>query len=408
MKMRRILASALALAVCACSSQLTCTDYSSQAVTAYATDEYTSVYGDVLQYNVYSDHIEIFGYNSNSTNEVTDVEIPAEIDGLPVTTICNMAFYADSAITSVTIPDSVTTIGHSAFVSCTGLTTMTIPDSVTSMSYSTFSGCSNLISVTLSDNITSLELNTFKNCSSLVSVDLPANLKTIGQGAFASTAFTEIVIPEGVTEIGKESFNGCKSLISVTIPSSVETIVGWAFGGCSALSEVNLSEGLKTIGMAAFNSCSALKTIVIPESVESVGDDAFGNIELESVTILNRDMSMAYGSFDLAENGVMYGYRNSTAQKIAESNKYTFEYLDTVLLGDVDLDGFVNSSDASLVLSAYAVVATGGESPLEDIQKSAGDVNYDGAIDSSDASSILAYYAYIATGGEGLLEDFLG
>ncbi len=77
------------------------------------------------------------------------------------------------------------------------------------------------------------------------------------------------------------------------------------------------------------------------------------------------------------------------------------------LLGDVDNDGAVNSSDASLVLAEYARIATGADAAFTSLQQYAADVNTDDAVDSSDASSILSYYAYIATGGSGTMEEFL-
>ncbi len=66
-------------------------------------------------------------------------------------------------------------------------------------------------------------------------------------------------------------------------------------------------------------------------------------------------------------------------------------------LGDINLDGNVDSSDASAALADFALVATGGTSPLTVQQKLNGDVNEDGKIDATDASSILTYYAYLST-----------
>ena len=59
--------------------------------------------------------------------------IPSTINGYPVTSIADKAFFDSSGITSVTIPDSVTRIGSKAFYYCSGLTSVTIPDSVTSI-----------------------------------------------------------------------------------------------------------------------------------------------------------------------------------------------------------------------------------------------------------------------------------
>lgn len=80
---------------------------------------------------------------------------------------------------------------------------------------------------------------------------------------------------------------------------------------------------------------------------------------------------------------------------------------DEYMLGDVNDDGYVDASDASNILNAYATVATGNVSPFDDLQKLAGDVNKDKAVDSSDASSVLGYYAYTATGGDLTLEEYM-
>lgn len=68
-------------------------------------------------------------------------------------------------------------------------------------------------------------------------------------------------------------------------------------------------------------------------------------------------------------------------------------------LGDINKDGFINASDASMALSEYAAQSTGKESVLTDEEKAAADVNSDGHINSSDASAILAYYSAASTGG---------
>ena len=59
-----------------------------------------------------------------------DVTIPSRYKGKPVTAIDHAAFH-DSAVTSVTIPDSVTSISDGAFVNCPQLTNISIPNSVT-------------------------------------------------------------------------------------------------------------------------------------------------------------------------------------------------------------------------------------------------------------------------------------
>ncbi len=74
--------------------------------------------------------------------------------------------------------------------------------------------------------------------------------------------------------------------------------------------------------------------------------------------------------------------------------------------GDIDGDGVVDSSDASLVLGDYAQKSSGKETLLSDSQQAAADIDIDGAVDSSDASMILGFYTYVATGGTSSIRMF--
>ena len=56
-----------------------------------------------------------------------------------MTSIGDFAFYGCTALTSITIPNSVTSIGQYAFYDCTALESITIPDSVTSIGSYVFS-----------------------------------------------------------------------------------------------------------------------------------------------------------------------------------------------------------------------------------------------------------------------------
>jgi hypothetical protein len=78
--------------------------------------------------------ITITGYTGSDGN----VFIPDTITGLPVTSIGDDAFQL-TALTSVTIPDSVTSIGDGAFEYCS-LTNVTIGNGVTSIGSYAFGG----------------------------------------------------------------------------------------------------------------------------------------------------------------------------------------------------------------------------------------------------------------------------
>lgn len=126
-----------------------------------------------------------------------DVTIPSHYKGKPVTMIDHAAFY-NSAVTSVTIPDSVTSIPDSAFGFCSQLTNISIPNSVTFIGFSAFNSCTSLKSITLPSSLSTIQSSAFYNCG---------NLETIR-------------IPVSVTFIGNYAFAGCPSSMTVTYPGS--------------------------------------------------------------------------------------------------------------------------------------------------------------------------------------------
>ena len=106
-------------------------------------------YGN-LTYNTYdSDGDGVYDYLTiaNCAQPVTEVEIPAEIDGVPVTEIQQYAFGGCNNLKNVIIPDRVVKIGKYAFYDCRSLKEITIPESVASIDNCAFKNCSVLETV---------------------------------------------------------------------------------------------------------------------------------------------------------------------------------------------------------------------------------------------------------------------
>ena len=103
-----------------------------------------------------------------------DVTIPSRYKGKPVTAINNAAF-PNSAVTSVTIPDSITAIPDAAFVNCSQLTNISIPNSVTYIGFSAFDGCASLKSITLPSSLRTIGNSAFAGCPSLMTVTYPGS-----------------------------------------------------------------------------------------------------------------------------------------------------------------------------------------------------------------------------------------
>lgn len=142
--------------------------------------------------------------------------------------------------------------------------------------------------------------------------------------------------------------------------------------------------------LISYNGCLAYVNLILPEaarpgdffSVEFIPynlDSYFHEIRI--VLENNHDASFGLDSFSEFNNG---GIRITAAKE--------------AVLGDVDGNGIVDSSDASLVLAEYALLLTGRDSTFTPRQLESADVNKDGLIDSSDASKILRYYSDSSTG----------
>lgn len=149
-----------------------------------------------------------------------DVTIPSRYKGKPVTAI-NNAVFPNSAVTSVTIPDSVTSIPDAAFVNCSELTNISIPNSVTYIGFSAFAHCTSLKSITLPSSLSSISEALFSGCSQLTTIHIPDSVPSIQSYAFYHCRNLETIrIPVSVTLIETDAFAGCPSLMTVTYSGS--------------------------------------------------------------------------------------------------------------------------------------------------------------------------------------------
>ena len=264
---------------------------------------------------------------SNTFTSITQADIKNEIDGIPVTSMKETAFYMLDSLINVIIPDSLTNIENSigiVFYGCSKLENITVDDNnpnyssqdgilynkdktniihipsairgvvtisngVTSLEGFVFHQRRNLESVTIPSTVTSIGNHAFYGCTSLTSVTIPDSVTSIGENAFYGCSdMTSITMPDGVVSIGERAFYGCSSLTSVTIPNSVTSLERAIFYGCSSIENIMIPDSITTIGPDVFYNCNNLTSITIPDSVTSIGDYAFyGCTSLTSVTIPN-------------------------------------------------------------------------------------------------------------------------
>ena len=393
------------------------------------------VYQDAVYYTVTAQNeVTIKGARPS----VTEAEIPAELDGCPVTEIAEYAFKDCTRLRRVSLPDSVQRIGEFAFMNCTRLTELVIPDTVAQIGGGTARGTPWLASqtedfviagqgillaylgsetcaavpdgvrsiggyafdsstvqqVTLPASVQSIEGFAFVNCSSLQKLELSDGLERIGQYAFHwCTALTEIQIPHTVKTVGNHAFSYCRSLRRVSLSAQLTQISSAMFQGCSALEEIELPDRVTMIANLAFDGCIMLKKLVLPEAVEEIGTGAFsGCTGLRWLIVLNPACRISDTSRTLPDTVPVSSYIDSTAHVFSRKYAHRFLPLDR-RCGDINGDQEVNAADVSLLLTYCAKTGAGISVTWDDIAQYCSDYDENSVITAADASALLVSIA---------------
>jgi len=299
----------------------------------------------------------------------TELEIPASLDGHPVSRIGEKAFFWNIRLESVAVPEGVAeigggafagcerlaradlpksleVIGEKAFADCAALDGIAIPGNVAEIGGGAFTGCAGLTRIALPAGVALTGENPFSDCPRLTRVEvapehpalavdggalfdrdgarlvwvsqaaeaaeyaIPPGTAVVGGGAFQNCAgLTRVDVPGGVTAIGDHAFYGCRKLAAIDLPEGVASIGNGAFSNCAGLARAALPQGLAEIGYLAFYNCRALSAVDIPDSVTAIGDGAF---------IGCRDLTLTVGRHSYAEiysrnNGLRFVWRSESA-----------------------------------------------------------------------------------------------
>lgn len=198
---------------------------------AYTIPNTDATDNSAFTYVNHGDSIEITGFD----NSVSDVVIPSEIEGLPVTAISVGAFYL-STITSIEVPDSVTSIGEMAFLGCTSLKSVKLSTGVAKIDKNAFGSCSALQEIQVAkDNPNFSSLNGVlysKKQDTLViypaaktdaAYIIPSNVTSVAMYAFSENPYLEtLTIPNSMIKVGDSAFYNCKNLRAVSYNGTEE------------------------------------------------------------------------------------------------------------------------------------------------------------------------------------------
>ncbi len=222
---------------------------------------------------------------------VTEIVIPSEISGKPVTEIADSAFKDLAKVTSLVIPDSVTKIGKNALKGMGALKSLTTP---------------------------------FVGSSAVAKGEKALLGYMFGSGEFTGASEVEQVYGEGVED--REVYYIPDSLSFVKITG--ERIGNGAFYDCAKITEVELGETVVNIEENAFYGNKIVCVYVNGNAMASllVGKDACGGL-LSNVpaVCLAEGVTKVSGFVKQLETKEDYLFNNKKYTLYANNKKYVFE-----------------------------------------------------------------------------------
>lgn len=237
-----------------------------------------------------------FGYIiPNGTIFITDcpknmkrLEIPSQIDGIPVTALYQSALDYTINTSYISLPEGIVEIGEEAF-SHSGVEEIKLPSSLKLIKKYAFKDCSNLKEITLPDH-TAIQIPLFMGCRSLNKINVSAEsdiFVSIDGVLFTKDDMKLVEYPQGkkdavytlpkeTTAIMPGAFMQNTFLETVILSNVLEDICAYAFAGCLNLRKIEFGNSVKNIGDFAFAQC-AIEHIDMPKSIVQIGNNAFAN-----------------------------------------------------------------------------------------------------------------------------------
>jgi len=286
----------------------------------------------MLTFLLKGDHAELVSY----TGYDETLDIPDQVEGLPVTVIADDALSSNWTIRELSLPSGLQSIGVGALC-CHHLEHIVLPASLERIGEGAFSRCFRLTEVELPEGLTYIGSAAFVGMDA-TSVTLPASLTYLGEGAFTGcTSLTEFKtakgctaavsvdgvlysadktvlvafpagrtgsfdVPAGTRKIGYAAF-ALNGLESVSLPDGLVSIDNCAFlsdgsGEDSALAHIDLSDSLEeagayafgtTAGTSAFKRMPYIETLALGEHLRYVGPHAFSGLRLGAFQVAERN-----------------------------------------------------------------------------------------------------------------------
>ena len=212
---------------------------------------------------------------SDCDRSLTELNIPSEIEGLPVEAI--KGCIGCTKLKKVIIPDSVKRVATQFYGS-------ELFNSQKGIKYAGkwLIGCDDSVTdAVIKDGTVGIAEYAFNetNAPNIKSITIPESMTEIQDYALCGSSAEKIIIPETVKTLGYRSL-AFTDIESIDLPDSLIEIGSETFIGCTKLSNIVLGKNLEKIGRAAFTNCESIDTIKIPESVTNIGFEVFDGTPL--------------------------------------------------------------------------------------------------------------------------------
>lgn len=257
---------------------------------------------DPSELNVFLFELRNDGYWVTGIQSCTNpiLTIPSTYQGKPVVGISEKAFYKNTKLEEVIIPQSVKTCEYRAFYKCTSLKKVVLPSGMKTIPSGMFDGCSELAEINLSSSIQSIGQKAFSSCTKLNLGSLTLKC-TLEYNCFYGVSFDTITIDNAVLSTG---LSGAK------------------------INKLILAEGLKTIEKEAL-MWTKIGEISFPTSLTTIKNSAFYGVGVEKI-VLNSPVHLDYEAFKNCKMKEIIIPKGSTFDKCVFTN---CDKLETVYYG---------------------------------------------------------------------------
>lgn len=226
------------------------------------------------------------------------------------TKLHDYAFYNNTNIKTINVPETVKTFGNRLTEGSTALTKVNIK-SLHAWLESTFGEYGNLVQAAKhlyvndvplthitkndSDGIINISAYAFRGCTDLVAVELSDSVESIGESIFSICTNLKTFKAKSLKIIPERCFEDV-SLSSIDVPN-VTVIKGpYSMGSSDSFLDMELEFPLVTsVGISAFYYCAA-KSLSFPSLVNAIGDfNFYNNSHLKSINLpLMENMPQVY------------------------------------------------------------------------------------------------------------------